>query len=250
MRVRVSSLVAGVFVVALAVTGCAGSTGGQALGLGDEGTPAPTASGPSGAGSESPAGVVPTVEASAEAPVPATVSPEVGESPVPEQPMLAAAAPATYNVGDTGPGGGIVFYDAGSVQPWGRYLEAAPAGWSGSARDPRVRWCDRRGDVATSTAIGAGAANTQAMLAACSTGAATSASDYRGGGLTDWFLPSKDELNALFGQRGRVGGFVLVGYWSSSQFDVARAWIQAFNYGSRYDLSKNGVAHIRLVRAF
>jgi len=33
-------------------------------------------------------------------------------------------------IGDTGPAGGIVFYDAGSTQPWGRYLEAAPPDWA------------------------------------------------------------------------------------------------------------------------
>lgn len=39
-------------------------------------------------------------------------------------------------IGDTGPGGGIVFYDAGTRQPWGRYLEAAPAGWVDSPVTP------------------------------------------------------------------------------------------------------------------
>lgn len=41
-------------------------------------------------------------------------------------------------MGDTGPGGGIVFYDAGSRQSWGRYLEAAPAGWVDSPVTPPV----------------------------------------------------------------------------------------------------------------
>ncbi|MFM7827108.1 MAG: hypothetical protein ACKO82_05805 [Acidimicrobiaceae bacterium] len=41
----------------------------------------------------------------------------------------ASAAPCSsdgtgYSVGAVGPGGGIIFYDAGSMQWWGRYLEA------------------------------------------------------------------------------------------------------------------------------
>lgn len=34
----------------------------------------------------------------------------------------------SFSIGDTGPGGGIVFYDAGSQQSWGRYIEALD-GW-------------------------------------------------------------------------------------------------------------------------
>ncbi|MFM8835538.1 MAG: hypothetical protein ACKOFM_01575, partial [Actinomycetota bacterium] len=43
----------------------------------------------------------------------------------------ASAAPCSSDgtgcsVGSVGPGGGVVFYDAGSPQWWGRYLEAWP----------------------------------------------------------------------------------------------------------------------------
>ena len=51
----------------------------------------------------------------------------------------AAETPGDYKIGDTGPGGGIVFFDAGSVQPWGRYFEAgpqlAPTEWCGEDWD-------------------------------------------------------------------------------------------------------------------
>ncbi len=38
----------------------------------------------------------------------------------------------TCKVGDVGPGGGIIFYDAGVDDFWGRYLEVAPASCEGS----------------------------------------------------------------------------------------------------------------------
>tara|TARA_R110000868_G_scaffold187920_2_gene430687 strand:- start:430 stop:1071 length:642 start_codon:yes stop_codon:yes gene_type:complete len=34
----------------------------------------------------------------------------------------------SFSIGDAGPGGGVVFYDAGSQQTWGRYIEAVD-GW-------------------------------------------------------------------------------------------------------------------------
>ena len=171
--------------------------------------------------------------------------------------MVLGSADGNYKVGDTGPGGGIVFYDAGSVQPWGRYLEAAPAGWSG-VDDPMDVWCDDSSlEVAgTETTIGAGAANTKLITAACGSGAANTVRDYDGGGKTDWFLPSKDELNALHKQRDILGGFGADNYWSSSQYDAVNAWNQYFPDGNQYNYNEftgreNPPADgVRPVRAF
>ena len=114
-------------------------------------------------------------------------------------------APVLYNVGDTGPGGGIVFYDAGSVQSWGRFLEAACAGWQnncdGTTADPQVVWgCDESSiSGADGLAIGTGAKNTTNILAGCSDAgiAADLADDYSHNTLNDCFAPSKDELNQM-----------------------------------------------------
>ncbi|MEI6388047.1 MAG: chitobiase/beta-hexosaminidase C-terminal domain-containing protein, partial [Spirochaetota bacterium] len=64
----------------------------------------------------------------------------------------------TYAVGDTGPAGGIVFYDKGSVSDGWRYLEAAPSDQSAG-----IRWYNGTYiSVSTGTAIGSGKANTAA----------------------------------------------------------------------------------------
>ena len=183
-------------------------------------------------------------------------------------------------VGDTGPGGGIVFYDAGSTQPWGRYLEAACVGWQndcdGTTVDPLVEWgCN--GTLisgAGSQAIGTGEQNTTditAPVGGCSTAgiAAHLANDLFLGGQTDWFLPSKDELNALCkwafsdtantvcnnnGSGGLsltgVGGFSTDFYLSSSEDDDASAWAQSFSLGDQDNRSKVNSYYVRPVRAF
>lgn len=158
-----------------------------------------------------------------------------------------------FMVGDTGPGGGVVFYDAGSDQSWGRYLEAgpqlAPAEWCGD---------DWELDVAgTKEEIGAGAANTELIADACGSGAANTVSDYDGGGKADWFLPSKDEAEALYEQRDTVGGFGIGNagssfdaYWSSSQSGADVAWAQYFADGGQFEDSKLNLYGVRPVRAF
>jgi hypothetical protein len=136
-----------------------------------------------------------------------------------------------YEVGDTGPSGGIVFYveaSGGTFTSTGsacgsacKYLEAAPSGWivastpagqtncitaGTSTLDPRCAWSGNIsieiGSAAQGTAIGTGYANTSAIIAQTNGGstagkAATVSRAYQGGGKTDWFLPSQLELNQL-----------------------------------------------------
>ncbi len=122
-----------------------------------------------------------------------------------------------YNVGDTGPGGGIVFYDAVTAQSWGRYLEVAPTDYQVKNVRTAVGWgCSGVSTGAAATAIGAGKANTATILTKCS--AAGTAADVANkyfttttpnapGAAGQWFLPSKDELNELckIYSNGRTG---------------------------------------------
>jgi hypothetical protein len=72
------------------------------------------------------------------------------------------------------------------MQSWGRFLEAGPL-------LGQEQWCGDDPDVdvaGTKDAIGAGAANTELLAAACVSDAARTVIDYDGGGKTDWFLPA------------------------------------------------------------
>ena len=173
-------------------------------------------------------------------------------------------APVLYNVGDTGPGGGIVFYDAGSVQSWGRFLEAACAGWQnncdGSRADPRAEWgCyETLFFGAGGTLIGTGEQNTADIMntvTGCTTprSAADLADDYSHNTLDDWFLPSLDELNQMYtnlhSASTPLGGFSTEDYWSSSEY-AGGAWYQYFGHGYQGGFYKDYQACVRPVRAF
>ena len=105
---------------------------------------------------------------------------------------------------------------------------------------------------ATGTAIGTGLANTNAIIAAQGSGsyAASIARDYNGGGYTDWYLPSKDELNQLYQQQTAIGGFEGDYYWSSTEYNNGNAWFQFFTNGSQSGYGKSNPCYVRAVRAF
>jgi hypothetical protein len=142
--------------------------------------------------------------------------------------------------------GGIVFYidntglhglvaataDLGTGSSWGCYGSAV-AGADG-------------------TAMGTGNQNTIDIAKGCAEAgtAAKVCSDYVSGGFSDWYLPSKDELNLMFQQKNAIGGFRLDSYWSSSEFSANQAWLQSFNTGVAYSTNKDYGTNVRPVRAF
>jgi hypothetical protein len=70
-------------------------------------------------------------------------------------------------------------------------------------------------------------------------------------GYSDWHLPSKEELNALYVnlKQSGVGGFADEYYWSSTKSNSGNVWAQSFYSGSQYynlDFEHN----FRAVRAF
>ena len=73
-----------------------------------------------------------------------------------------------------------------------------------------------------------------------------------GKAFTDWYLPSKDELNKLFLQRTIVGGFTNNFYWSSTAgVEYGHAWYQRFVDGKQTtNLKPSTPGLVRAVRAF
>ena len=203
-----------------------------------------------------------------------SISAELGNlSPTPSQTKISekinatkCADGGTCKVGDIGPGGGQVFYVADEKKWWGQYMEA-------SYEDLGYAfWCSRLEEVPGSqtrkVGIGQGKSNTESIINFCdSKSAANKASQFvsesNGINYDDWFLPSKNELLALYKQKDKLAGFGLkdVGeiYWSSTEGfenlpgDAAIktddyycepvsncAWTVNFDFGNfRYDGPKN-----------
>ena len=119
----------------------------------------------------------------------------------------------TYKIGDRGPGGGIIFSTENDV-----YMEC-------------------------SMEIGSAFWNDALRIA----------SNYQGGGFTDWHLPTRSELDLMYKNlklKG-LGGFSSSWHWSSSPTDGDKVWRRSFGTGQDdYYGSKGAMGSIRAVRVF
>ena len=94
-----------------------------------------------------------------------------------------------------------------------------------------------------------GLANTNAMNNTTHPAAYYCATTMDGvGGVSDWYLPAKDELNMVYASGGVVGGFVRGNYWSSTENDATYSWFQNFSDGTQNDDSKLNTYYVRPVR--
>ena len=211
------------------------------------------------------------------------------------------------SVDQTGPGGGTIAYYAAAGFSCGasftstcHYLEVAPNTWSGGSSDPIKPWSTYafrgtnvtdiadNGDVPYNNALGIGlglknsnlittqmtACASPLVIADCGY-AAGAARAYRGGSLTDWYLPTTAELNvvcqwATGDTRGLTtacggltlskGGFSISGfYWTSSEGNNSYGMYQTFTndwqHGTQGKSSKTtttdfGNWQVRPIRAF
>lgn len=63
-----------------------------------------------------------------------------------------------------------------------------------------------------------------------------------------WRLPTKEELELLYKNKNKIGGFVSDYYWSSSEANKNAAWKQDFDYGNQHGYDKNQKRNVRAVR--
>jgi hypothetical protein len=186
--------------------------------------------------------------------------------------------------GAIGPGGGAVFIGMGpnsyfndSLTGTARnFMEVAPQDWDTTANGT---WgCDnvQMGD-SDLTKLGGGSINTKSVLDQCSstTNIFKKVSMYRGGGYSDWYVPSSLELNELckYARKWAVGWFQepCTGsqtlrndfapgvYWSSSQFGAKLGMAQMLGPtallpdlrdGAQTRLLKSVEGQVRPVRSF
>ena len=67
----------------------------------------------------------------------------------------------------------------------------------------------------------------------------------------DWYLPSIYELDLMYRNLGEKGHFSPTTYWSSTEYGVSEAWLEAFQTGMQSLSDKsNASALVRAIRAF
>ena len=142
--------------------------------------------------------------------------------------------------------GGIIFF-------------IGPAGYHGLIADtvdlPPATWWNGTYTTtgATGTGMRAGPLNTRKIILSqgnTGTYAALECAQSKRSGYSDWFLPSKNELNELYKQKSVVGGFVSGYYWSSSEYLSNFAWYQYFRNGIQTSYYKDNASYVRAIRAF
>lgn len=157
--------------------------------------------------------------------------------------------------GQIGSSGGNVFYDKGEFTDGWRYLELAPndiqynnsflIGWG----------CSGTTVNQTLQTVGSGLNNTNRIISQCASinSAARVCDNYILNGLSDWFLPSVDELEIMY--KSSINVYNLASFssqeiWSSSEFGASSSYTYNSYYGYKTNESKGLGCRVRPVRRF
>lgn len=143
-------------------------------------------------------------------------------------------------------GGGIIFY----IDETGQHGLIAAASDQSTAAEWGCQGTLISG--ADGTAIGTGNQNSIDIMAGCATSgiAVRVCMGVTINGYSDWYLPSKDELNQMYIQRSEIGGFTSNYYWSSSEATIDHGWVWNFNAGNQTASTKSFPLYVRAIRSF
>ena len=172
--------------------------------------------------------------------------------------VVSVALPKKYNIGETGPAGGLIIYENPELfQSW-NYIEVAPQDVSTN----NFLWAPTLAATnATNVEIGTGLLNTNSVVSFFqnqSNYAAFAAKNSSFGGFTDWHLPSLKELILIKQSLFDVGlGNFFNGqiYWTSSEDSAysANAWtvkMQHSNVNTILTYPKSEQFKVRAIRKF
>ena len=157
----------------------------------------------------------------------------------------------SYTIGDTYQGGIVLYITApvagatsGTAGLISKTTDGGQLGWG--CYETAISGAD-------GTSIGTGNQNTiDIHNAGCShvPAAANYCYDLTDGTYSDWWLPSKDELNRMYVQKSIIGGFAASNYWSSSEHSSNDSWGLYFPVGDQNYSYKFYNHYVRAVRGF
>jgi hypothetical protein len=157
-------------------------------------------------------------------------------------------SPCGRNIGDIYQGGVIFYLDASGCHG----LIMAPTDQSTG-----IAWSNGfpiESTTAFASCVGCGYGNTSMIVHNQGAGsyAAKLCYDLSLGGKTDWYFPSKEELNLmhLAGIATHLGGLSFEYYWSSTEIDNSSAWTYYAQAGGQYFDQKQQLYYVRAIRAF
>lgn len=152
--------------------------------------------------------------------------------------------------------GGIIFYIFKSGDPG--YVSGEVHGlivYAQELSNNRQWGCSSYEFGNLSTAIGGGKSNTTLVANTCQAVdiATKICENFEHAGYTDWYLPSRDELYAVYDNLKPLGlgNFSNIKYWSSSESNTYNTVeVMVLSSGYKTIQSKNNTARVRPIRAF
>ncbi len=159
-----------------------------------------------------------------------------------------------YKIGDTAFGGIIFYIDSTTSCPNQHGMVCALTDQVTTIEYPYSAY--QTWSTIVDTAIGKGKQNTNTIQAGFGTSTSNNVAaickNYQGGGYTDWFLPSLNELQELYKHKDKVSSLSQNWYWTSNSFINPNFIVYAYEVNFSNGTRSSGFidANVRAVRNF